>query len=158
MYISCCLVPRPHYSVRPIHFRSRGPGGEVFPARSPWIRHQSELTEEAWQNAVEGLGNISCSFHISSVPEELGRGLQQWKYFELKITIALQLRILKDWKCNWTMQVKSILFFTLSSQNGSFGVFNVSPKSINVVINIMFIRCILKRLCRPTKKLCICFW
>ena len=128
MYISCCPVLRPHYSVRPIHFRSRGPGGEVFPARSPWIRHQSELTEEAWQNAVEGLGNISCSFHISSVPEELGRGLKQWKYFELKITIALQLRVLKDWKCNWTMQVKSILFFYIIFSKWKFWCFQCITK------------------------------
>ena len=29
----------------------------MFPARSPW-RHQSELTEKAWENAVQGLGNL----------------------------------------------------------------------------------------------------
>ena len=48
------LVPRPHYSARPIRFRSRAPSEEVmaFPARSPRIRH---LTEKAWENAVQGL-------------------------------------------------------------------------------------------------------
>ena len=29
----------------------------MFPARWPW-RHQSELTEKAWENAVQGPGNL----------------------------------------------------------------------------------------------------
>ena len=50
-------VPRPHYSARPIRLGSRAPSEEVmaFPARSPRIRHRSELTEKAWENAVQGL-------------------------------------------------------------------------------------------------------
>jgi len=31
-------------------------GHVVFPARSPRMRHRSELTEKAWKNAVQGLG------------------------------------------------------------------------------------------------------
>ena len=52
-----CLVPRPHHSGRPIRFWSRGPSEEVgaFPVRSLRIRHRSELTEKAWENAVQGL-------------------------------------------------------------------------------------------------------
>ena len=52
-----CLVPRPHYSARPICFGSRGPSEEVrtLPTRSPRIQHRSELTENAWENAVQGL-------------------------------------------------------------------------------------------------------
>lgn len=36
----------------------------MFPARSPRIRHRSELTGKAWKNAVQGLGkslSISCN-------------------------------------------------------------------------------------------------
>ena len=50
-----CLVPRPHYSARPKRFESRGPRKNVFRACSTRIRHQSELTERAWENAVQGL-------------------------------------------------------------------------------------------------------
>ena len=52
---SFCLVPRPHYPARPKRFESRGPSENVFCARSPRIRHRSELTERAWENAVHGL-------------------------------------------------------------------------------------------------------
>ena len=52
---SFCLVPRPHYPARPKRFESRGPSENVFCARSPRIRHRSELTESAWENAVQGL-------------------------------------------------------------------------------------------------------
>ena len=52
---SFCLVPRPHYPARPKRFESRGPSENVFCARSPRIRHRSELTERAWENAVQGL-------------------------------------------------------------------------------------------------------
>ena len=48
------LVPRPHYSARPKRFGSRGPIENVFPDRSPRIRHRNE-------NAVQELGNISTS-------------------------------------------------------------------------------------------------
>ena len=43
----------------PMRFGSRGPSDEVrpFPACSPRIRHQSELTEKALVSAVQGLGN-----------------------------------------------------------------------------------------------------
>ena len=44
-----CLVPRPHHSGRPIRFGSRAPSED----RS---RHRSELTEKAWENAVQGIG------------------------------------------------------------------------------------------------------
>ena len=32
---------------------------KAFPARSPRIRHRSELTERDWENALQGLGNIA---------------------------------------------------------------------------------------------------
>ena len=41
-----CLVPRPHYSMRPKCFGSRGSR----------IRHRSELNESDWENAAQGLG------------------------------------------------------------------------------------------------------
>ena len=37
-YNKLCLVPRPHFSVRPKRFGSRGPSQDVFPARSPRTR------------------------------------------------------------------------------------------------------------------------
>ena len=42
-------------------FGSRGPSENVkmFPARSPRIRHRSELTERDWENAVQELGKDS---------------------------------------------------------------------------------------------------
>ena len=52
---SFCLVPRPHYPARPKRFESSGPSKNVFCARSTRIRHRSELTERAWENAVQGL-------------------------------------------------------------------------------------------------------
>ena len=45
------VVPKPHYSARPLCFGSRGP------SLSPRIRHRSALTEKAWENAVQLLGN-----------------------------------------------------------------------------------------------------
>ena len=51
-----CLV-----SIRPHYFRTAKTfwvkWSNVFPARSPWIHHQSELTERDWENAVHELGN-----------------------------------------------------------------------------------------------------
>ena len=38
---------------------------KMFPARSPRIRHRSELTERAWENDVQGLGNLDLTYHIS---------------------------------------------------------------------------------------------
>ena len=52
---SFCLVQRPHYPARPKRFESRGQSENVFCARSPRIRHWCELTERAWENAVQGL-------------------------------------------------------------------------------------------------------
>ena len=54
-----CLVTRPHYYAQPRRFGSRGPSENVraFPARSPRIRHQNELIDRDWENAVQGLGN-----------------------------------------------------------------------------------------------------
>ena len=49
-----CLVPRSYYSARPKPFGPRGQSEDVcFPARSPRIRHRSELTERDWENAVQ---------------------------------------------------------------------------------------------------------
>ena len=64
-----CLVPMSHYSERPKHFGSRGPGENVkmFPARSPRIRHRSELTERDWENGVQGLDNLSPSITDSNL-------------------------------------------------------------------------------------------
>ena len=58
--LSTCLVPRPHYSSRPKRFGPRGPSEEVknFPACSSRIRHRSESTEKAWEDAVQGLMQI----------------------------------------------------------------------------------------------------
>ena len=52
---SSCQVPGPQYSAQPKRFESRGPIENVFCARSRRIRHRSELTESAWENAVQGL-------------------------------------------------------------------------------------------------------
>ena len=52
---SFCPVQRPHYPARLKRFESHGPRENVFRARSPRIRHRSELTERAWENAVQGL-------------------------------------------------------------------------------------------------------
>ena len=45
----------------------------MFPARSPW-RHQSELTEKAWENAVQRPGNLrpkkSGAFHATQDTSE----------------------------------------------------------------------------------------
>ena len=41
-----------------------------FSARSPRIRHRSELTEKAWENAIQGLGNIptkSFCLHLTPI-------------------------------------------------------------------------------------------
>ena len=57
---SCCLVPRPEHSARPKRFGSRGPSEDLFPTRSPRIRHLSELTERDWERAVQRLGKGSC--------------------------------------------------------------------------------------------------
>ena len=66
-----CLVPRPHYSARPIRFGSRAASEEVraFPARSPRIPHRSELTEKAWENAVQGLSK-EVNANVVYVPWE----------------------------------------------------------------------------------------
>ena len=80
---SSCLVPRPHYSARPKRFESRGPSENVFRARSPRIRHRSELTERAWENAVQGLspclyGGTSKSNHeriLEGQDHECGKSL-----------------------------------------------------------------------------------
>ena len=47
----------PHYSVRVSRFESRGPSES--PGRSPRIRHRHALTEKAWENALQGRGNVS---------------------------------------------------------------------------------------------------
>ena len=65
-YDWCCLVPRPHFSSRRKCFGSRGPCENVYSARSPRIRHQNELTERDWENAVQGLGNDWCISILSS--------------------------------------------------------------------------------------------
>ena len=39
------------------------PRGQVVSARSPRIRHQSELTENDWENAVRGLGKNTITLH-----------------------------------------------------------------------------------------------
>ena len=54
-YIYHFLVPWPPYYVRPTRFGSRGPR-KFF--RSSRIRHRNALTERAWKDAVQGLGNI----------------------------------------------------------------------------------------------------
>ena len=55
------LGARPHYSALLKRFGSRGPSTNVkmFAARSPRIRHRSELTERDWENAVQELGKDS---------------------------------------------------------------------------------------------------
>ena len=57
---SCCLVPRPQYFARPKRFGSRGSSEDLFPTRSPRIRHLSELTERDWEHAVQRQGKRSC--------------------------------------------------------------------------------------------------
>jgi len=65
-----CLVPRPHYSVRPKRFGSRGLSKDVrrFPL-SPGIRQQSELTKRNWENAVEAVTRkaISLSYTVVAI-------------------------------------------------------------------------------------------
>ena len=53
--VSICLVPRPHYSARPMRFGSCGPR-EFLTSR---IRHRYALTQKAWEDAVQGLGKVS---------------------------------------------------------------------------------------------------
>ena len=55
-----CLVPRPHYSFSANSFRVTSSERQVRPflARTPRIRLRSEVTEKAWENAVQGLGNV----------------------------------------------------------------------------------------------------
>ena len=43
--VCCCLVPRPHYSARPVR------SGHVVRAR-PGIRHRNALTERAWEDST----------------------------------------------------------------------------------------------------------
>ena len=50
-------LPEEVVVMRPKCFRSHGPSENVFPARLPWIRHQNELTDRDWENAIQGLGN-----------------------------------------------------------------------------------------------------
>ena len=56
----------PHYSARPKHFGLSDPSEDArpFPARSPRIRHRSELPDRDWENAEQGLGNIKSTFRI----------------------------------------------------------------------------------------------
>ena len=46
--VALCLVPRPHYCARPMC--------------SSRIRHQNTLTEEAWEDAVQGLGKVALKY------------------------------------------------------------------------------------------------
>ena len=46
-----CLHHRPHYSARPMHFRSCGPTEFSF-----WIRHRNTLTKRAWKDTVQAPG------------------------------------------------------------------------------------------------------
>ena len=50
MSLFICLAPRPHYYARPMRIGSRGP--------SELIRHRNALTEKAWEDAVQGLGEL----------------------------------------------------------------------------------------------------
>ena len=45
-----CLVPRYHYCARPMRIGSRGPSGLIC--------HRNALTEKAWEDAVQGLGEL----------------------------------------------------------------------------------------------------
>ena len=49
-----CLIPRPHYCARSMTFGSRGLS--EFPGCSSRVRHRNALTDEAWEDAVQGLG------------------------------------------------------------------------------------------------------
>ena len=59
----CWLVPRPHYSARPMRFGSPGPSeffSVVCPSR---LRHRNALNEKAWWDAVQGLCKEGGSLH-----------------------------------------------------------------------------------------------
>ena len=43
--VCCCLVPRPHYSARPVRFGSCGPGAS-------WDTPPYALTERAWEDST----------------------------------------------------------------------------------------------------------
>ena len=62
-----CLVRRPHYSARLMHFGSRGPS-EFFSQ----IRHRNALTEIACKDAVQGLGMV-----VPTLASEKNRELLQ---------------------------------------------------------------------------------
>ena len=91
LVVRLCPVPRPHYSARRTCFGSdvctvvmsyvvnmssdvmryagqsghamyRGSRGNMV--RSSRIRHQNALTEKAWEDAVQGLGNIRLRLSI----------------------------------------------------------------------------------------------
>ena len=59
---SSCLVPRPHYSARPVRLGSRGTSEFLRSSGRPsQIRHRNALTEKAWEGAVQGLGNCGSN-------------------------------------------------------------------------------------------------
>ena len=55
--LNCCLVPRGQ-----LRFRSRGPfaSEKRFWSYLIIINYQSELTEKAWVNAIQGEGKVEC--------------------------------------------------------------------------------------------------
>ena len=71
LWVYYFLVPRPHYS-------------------TPRIRHQSELAEKAWENAIQELGKIcrspSSSTYYSRIVEILWLS---WNWYHIRMSCVL---------------------------------------------------------------------
>ena len=57
---AACLVPKPHYCVRPMRFGSRNQSES--PGHSSLIRHRNALTEKASVDALLGLSNCAATY------------------------------------------------------------------------------------------------
>ena len=66
-----CLVPRHHYCARPMRIGSRCPSGLIC--------HRNALTEKAWEDAVQGLGELLVVLIVKRLfPQFLNTGTNVW--------------------------------------------------------------------------------
>ena len=72
-FAELCLVPRPHFSVRPKRFGSRGPSQDVFPARSSRTRQWIDREELGKCRTGTRLGlhvtGLKFKYHFISVSQ-----------------------------------------------------------------------------------------
>ena len=57
-------------------------GHVVFPARSPRMRHRSELTEKDWKNTVQGLGKDQGARNRGSKLRDQNPGIGESKLWD----------------------------------------------------------------------------